>query len=197
MPRMPKTLVLALTSGFMLAVIGATPAQSQETDSVQAPTGGVAPAANPDDVGTIDEIISALYDVISGPAGQKRDWDRFRSLHVPEARLIPTSLPPDGGPGRARMWGLEQYIETAGPQLESGGFFEREIGRIEERFENIVHAFSTYDSRRTQDGEVIQRGINSIQLMWDGKRWWIFNIFWRGVGPSAEIPEKYLRSGMK
>ncbi len=77
--------------------------------------------------------------------------------------------------------------------LEERGFFEQEIGRVEERFENIVHAFSTYTSRWTPEGEVFQRGINSIQLMWDGERWWIVNIMWRGVGPDTEIPERYRR----
>ena len=155
------------------------------------PSGGTAPDADRADVESIDAIIAALYDVISGPAGQERNWDRMRSLFVSEAKLIPTGFPRDGGNARANYMALEDYIERNGPFLVENGFFESEIGRVEERFENIAHVFSTYDSRATKDGDVFARGINSIQLLWDGERWWIANIMWRGVGPEFEIPGKY------
>jgi hypothetical protein len=173
---------------IVLLLVLAVPASAQ----TESPTGTAAPTATPEDVATIDAIIAALYDVISGPAGQARDWDRFRSLFVPEAKLIPTSFPEGSSKATARLWTAEDYVGIAGSSLEDNGFFESEIGRVEERFENIAHAFSTYQSRRTADGEVIQRGINSIQLVWDGERWWIMNIMWRGVGPDAEIPAKYM-----
>ena len=161
--------------------------QSEPATSVTVP-----PAA-PEDVATIDAIIAALYDVISGPAGEARDWDRFRSLFAPEARLIPTSAATDSTSGRARYMTAEQYVAGAGASIEERGFFEGEIGRVTERFENIAHAFSAYESRWTAEGDVFQRGINSIQLMWDGERWWVTNIMWRGVAPEVAIPEQYLR----
>ena len=157
------------------------------------PSGRTAPNADRADVEGIDAIIAALYDVISGPAGQARNWDRFRSLFVSEAKLIQTGFPQGGGPARARYSTVEGYIEGSGTFLVENGFFESEIGRVEERFENIAHAFSTYDSRATEDGDVFQRGINSIQFLWDGDRWWITNVMWRGVGPDFEIPGKYLK----
>lgn len=88
---------------------------------LQQPT--TAPAANPADVSSIDAIIAAVYDVISGPAGKKRDWDRMRSLFVPGARLIPTGTRPTGESG-ARMLTVEDYITNAGQYLEKEGFFE-------------------------------------------------------------------------
>lgn len=94
-------------------------------------------------------------------------------------------------PPRAAYWSIETYLQRSGPLLTERGFFEREIGRVEERFGAIVHAFSTYDSRWTAHGEVFQRGINSIQLMHDGTRWWVMNIMWWGVGPEVEIPDRY------
>ena len=172
-----------------IALILTAPARAQTAG----PTGSAAPTAIAEDVATIDAIIAALYDVISGPAGQARDWDRFRSLFVPEAKLIPTGFPAGSSRGTARLWSPDDYVETAGSSLEEQGFFESEIGRVEERFENIAHAFSTYQSRRTADGDVMQRGINSIQLVWDGERWWIMNVMWRGVGPEAVIPPRYMR----
>ena len=126
----------------------------------------------------MDAILAALYDVISGPAGQKRDWDRFRSLFAPGARLIPTGGPA-GQPVTARLWTTEDYIQRAGAQLEARGFFEREIGRSVDTFGHITQVFSTYDSRHLPtDAAPFQRGINSIQLLNDGTRWWIVTIYW-------------------
>ena len=107
-----------------------------------------APAARADDVKSIDAIVAAVYDVISGPAGQKRDWDRMRSLFVPGARLIPAVASPNGG-ATARVLDLDGYIQRSGAVLERDGFFEREIARKMEAFGNIAHVFSTYESKRT------------------------------------------------
>lgn len=145
------------------------------------------------DVHTIDGILTALYDVISGPAGQSRDWDRMRSLFAPGARLIPTVYAADSVPA-LRVWDVEQYIATAGPRLEESGFFEREISRRTERFGGVVHAFSTYESRRAaNDKKPFARGINSIQLFHDGARWWIVSVYWEAERPKNGIPAKYLK----
>lgn len=148
-----------------------------------------APAA---DVESIDAIIAAVYDVISGPAGQRRDWDRFRSLFVPGARLIPTGRAADGTV-RHRVMTPDEYATTSGPALEERGFFEAEIGRTTERFGNMAHLFSSYDSKRTlADAEPFARGINSFQLLHDGTRWWIVSIFWDSETPDNPIPPRYL-----
>ena len=124
--------------------------------------------------------------------GVKRDWDRFRSLFRPDAKLIPTGRRPDGGVG-ARYMGVEDYVTNGGAFLEANGFFEVEIHRIEERYGNIVHLFSTYESRHlAEDVEPYARGINSFQLLNDGSRWWVVNIFWQQEGPNNPIPTKYL-----
>ena len=148
--------------------------------------------AAPEDVATIDGLMHALYDVISGPAGQKRDWDRMRSLFVPNARLIPTGKRPDGT-YNLRTLDVEGYITNAGANLERNGFFEREVARKQERFGNVVHAFSTYESRRTAaDAQPFARGINSIQLWNDGTRWWVVSVFWEAERPDNPIPAQYL-----
>jgi hypothetical protein len=152
-----------------------------------------APAANPADVASIDSIIAALYDVISGPAGKKRDWDRMRSLFVPGARLIPTGPRQAGGYG-SRVLTVDDYIERSSPFFEKEGFYESETSRVTEQFGQIAHAFSTYDSKHAPgDAKPFARGINSIQLMNDGKRWWIVTIFWQGEDEKNPLPEKYLR----
>jgi hypothetical protein len=154
------------------------------------------PEADPADVETVDAIIAAVYDVISGPAGEARNWDRWRSLFHPAARLMPVG--PDRNdpqPGSLSMNVMtpEDYVTGAGTYLEENGFFEREIGRVEERFGPIVHVFSTYDSKRTADDpEPFARGINSFQLLYDGDRWWVVSVFWTSEGPTLAIPQKYL-----
>jgi hypothetical protein len=151
------------------------------------------PAANPADVASVDSIIASVYDVISGPAGKKRDWDRMRSLFIPGARLIPTGPRPTGGYG-SRVLTVDEYIERASGFFEKEGFYEREAARVTEQFGQIAHAFSTYESRHTpDDAKPFQRGINSIQLMNDGKRWWVVTIFWQAEDEKTPLPEKYLK----
>jgi hypothetical protein len=149
------------------------------------------PKATPADVQSVDAIVASLYDVISGPAGQPRNWNRFRSLFVPDARLIPTRHDKTGNEADVVPYTVEQYQERATP-LMAQGFFERGIHNTAESFGDIVHVFSTYESCHTKDGKPFQRGINSIQLLKDGDRYWIVTILWDGESPTTPIPAKYL-----
>ena len=143
----------------------------------------------------MDAIIAAVYDVISGPIGQKRDWQRFESLFVPGARLIPTGARPDGT-GVVRVMAPSEYAAGADSVLTARGFFERESHRVTESYGRIAQAFSTYESRwRAEDPQPFQRGINSFQLLNDGKRWWIVSIYWDAERPDNPIPAKYLGGG--
>lgn len=151
------------------------------------------PAAKPEDVASMDAILAALYDVISGPAGKKRDWNRMRSLFIPEGRLMAVGPKKEGGFGY-RLMDVEDYISASGYFLETNGFFEREASRVVEQFGQIAHVFSTYESRhKADDPKPFMRGINSIQLMNDGKRWWIVSVYWEGERPDNQLPEKYLK----
>jgi hypothetical protein len=173
---------LAAAAAFCIVAGQAAGQQTPETGPVAATA----------DVESIDAIIAAVYDVISGPAGERRDWDRFRSLFVPGARLIPTGRAADGTV-RHRVMTPDEYATTSGPVLEERGFFEAEIGRTTERFGNIAHLFSSYDSKQTlADPEPFARGINSFQLLYDGARWWIVSIFWDSETPDNPIPPRYL-----
>jgi hypothetical protein len=139
----------------------------------------------------MDAIIAALYDVISGPAGQARDWNRFRSLFAPDARLIPTGRTPEGQ-ARLTVIDPEGYIKRSSAAL-SQGFFEKEISREVNRFGSIAHVFSTYETRRkADDAQPMARGINSIQLFFDGARWWIVSVYWQAERPDSPLPAAYL-----
>lgn len=170
-----------------------TPTPTATPTSTPQPSPLPVSTANPADVATMDAIVAALYDVISGPPG-KRDWDRFRSLFYPGARLIPTSIRQTGETG-SRVLSPDDYAARSGPLLEKNGFFEREISRRTEKFANIAHLFSTYESRHAKEDEKpFARGINSIQMMNDGKRWWILSIFWQAEDPKNQLPAEYLRT---
>ena len=151
--------------------------------------------ADPHDVESIDAIIAAAYDVISGPAGKKRDWNRERSLYYPDARLIPTA----SVPGRndvdlePQLLDVEAYIERVERLLGKAGFYEKEIARRTEQFGRIAHVWSTYESRHDPSDPVpFMRGINSFQLFNDGERWWIVSIYWQHESAEHAIPQKYL-----
>jgi hypothetical protein len=175
----------------LLRTIVLTAALLSVSFAVSAQTEPGPPSAKQADVGTPDAIIDAVYASISGPAGQPRDWNRFRSLLIPGARLIPSARRTPGTTTPV-VWSAEEYIAAAGAGLERQGFFEREIHRTTDAFGAVLHAFSTYDSKRTPDGEPFARGINSFQLYSDGTRWWIVTIFWDAEASGKPIPAKYL-----
>lgn len=145
-------------------------------------------------VKTLDSTIETLYSVISGEKGEERDWDLFRYLFTPDAKLMPSGKNQEGELS-LRYWSVEQYIEQAGSYLVENGFYEKEIFRVEETFGTMTHLFSTYESyRSSKDEKPFTRGINSIQLMNDGARWWVVNIYWTGETKENPIPIKYLKN---
>jgi len=143
-----------------------------------------------DDVQSIDSIIEALYASISGEKGEARDWERFKYIMIPEAKLMPTGVNQEGKAGYGR-WGIEEYIERVDKNFLENGFIEKELAKKVERFRNVAHVFSTYESRRTKGGDIIARGINSIQLFYDNERWWVVSIFWASENEDNPIPKKY------
>jgi hypothetical protein len=198
----PLSFVFSLTIIFCIATAARAQTEKQKPNAMPVPSRSprpltvetpATPAANPADVASIDAIIAAVYDVISGPAGKKRDWNRMRSLFVSSARLIPVGPTPDGGYA-PHILSLDEFMASADAFFEKEGFYEREASRQLDQFGQIAHAFSTYESRRAADDiKPFQRGINSIQLMNDGKRWWIVTIFWQGEDSKTPLPEKYLK----
>lgn len=126
--------------------------------------------ARPEDVSSIDGIIRAYYEVVSGPAGEVPDAERDRTLHHPEAWVAIAGTDDQGQP-RVNVVTLDEYHGDNQPRRE--GFFEWETGREVRRSGNMVHVWSSYASARTEDGEPFAHGVNSITLFFDGTRWWI------------------------
>ncbi len=152
------------------------------------------PKPRAEDVASVDAIIAAFYAIPAGEAGQARDWDRYRSLFLPDARMIPVRPRADGGTSVLYV-PISDYVEQNRKYFEKGGFMDREAARRTEAFGSLVSVWSTYESRRSKDAaQPYARGINNIQLLKDGNRWWIVNVCWDFERPDAPIPEKYLTS---
>ena len=142
------------------------------------------------DVASVENLVTALYDAISGPIGE-RDWDRIRHFYLPGARLIPTGTRPNGEHG-LRILTVEEWIESARPLFARQAFFEVEIDRRIDRFGQIAQVFSTYEYRFAEDEPGHLKGINSFQLLHKDGRWWIVTVFWDNESEGNRIPAEYL-----
>jgi len=176
-----------------------TPQEKKEapaaaSQSSASPT-AAAPEASPKDVQSLQAIVAAIYDVISGPPGA-RDWNRFNSLFAKDARLIAVRVPKEGKPTLVVMTPAS-YAERAAAYFSEHGFFEHELSRKTDSFGAMTHIYTTYESRETKDGKPIDRGINSMEFFYDGQRWWCVEIYWDAERPGNPIPEKYLDDNKK
>ncbi len=167
--------------------------QTQSQTSQTAASRPATPRANPADVASPDALLAANYAILSGPLGQKRDWNRFRSLYMPDARLGSVRHAKDGAGLTTHSFTVEGFIAFCNDYFEKGSFYEKEISRHADRYGNIMQIFSTYESRRDpKDPKPFDRGINGFQLFFDGHRWWIVSALWQAESPDAPIPEKFL-----
>jgi hypothetical protein len=147
-------------------------------------------AARAVDVASVDGVVKAYYDVISGPAGQPRQWSRDRSLYIPDLRFVATGFARERP--YARVMDHQTFVDGSDSAMVHDGFFEREIHRVTRAYGNIVQVFSTYEEHRTVDGPVQGRGVNALQLFWDGTRWWVASAIWFEEDPTHAIPREFL-----
>lgn len=197
---MLKTATILMCAAMLASLAGAQQANDPPTLPPShppiVPAKDEPPAADPQDVNSIDAILNAYYDVISGPAGEERNWDRFRSLFLPDARFITTRTVRDRSV--PVMMKPADFMDFNKKYFERGGYFEREINRRVDSFGSIAQIFSTYESRRRlDDPKPYSRGINSIQLLNAGHRWWIVTVMWDHERPDRlPIPPQYLSHQM-
>lgn len=191
-----KKLMAGILALIFTVALQAQQPQAKPAEKPASPPASTAPASTPpeakaEDVQSTDAIVKALYDVISGPPGE-RDWKRFHSLFIPEARMAVSGKRPDGS-AMYRSFTPDQYQERAGAMFLKEGFFENSVHNVVEQFGQEAHVWSTYESRHEKGGQPFARGINSIQLVNDGKRWWVVSILWDSERPDNPIPDKYLK----
>jgi hypothetical protein len=177
---------LGLLACLVLAASAPAPARTNE-EHVDVPT----IAARAEDVSTLDGVVKAYYDVISGPPGRPREWARDRTLYLPGVRFVDLKESKDGAIS-ARIATHQEYVDRTNADLVQKGFDEREIHRETHQYGSIANIFSTYESRLKPGGSVIARGVNSLQLFHDGKRWWIVGATWQDESPKHPIPTQFL-----
>jgi hypothetical protein len=183
------SLVISANLGFGAAAQAAdTPVMIQQVSPVVVPS----PPARADDVRSIDGIVAALYDVISGGIGQPRDWNRMRSLFIPEARIMAIGPKRDSKDFALRILSVSDYIANSGPVLIETGFREKEISRKTEQWGELAQVFTTYETVMDKD-KAVKRGINSVQLMHDGTRWWVISLLFEAERPNLTLPDSYLK----
>ncbi len=142
---------------------------------------------------TVDGIIHALYDAISGPVGQDRDWNTFRNLFAENARMYIAAPDKDSGTILKSIT-PEEYVERNQNRLSDIGFNEDELYRITNTYGAGTQIFSTYESHYTNKNgeEDLTKGINNIQLYFDGDRYYIVSIFWDANAKNIQVPDRYL-----
>jgi len=142
------------------------------------------------DLAGIDAAIRGVYEVISGPPGQKRDFDRMRSLFAPNATMKAI------GPKGLRGGTVEDYISRNAAILEKEGFTERELGRRVEAWGGLATAWSAYDGR-TANGSFHERGINSFQLVKVDGKWLVASVLWQEETPGNPLPKDLVKGSVK
>jgi hypothetical protein len=149
-----------------------------------------APVSTKADLAAIDQAIRGVYEVISGPPGQKRDFDRMRSMFAPNATLKAI------GPKGLRGGSLDDYISRNAAILEKEGFTERELGRRVELWGGLATTWSAYDGR-TASGSFHERGINSFQLVKTDGKWLVASILWQEETPAVPLPADLTQGAKK
>ena len=144
---------------------------------------------------SIEEVLQALYECMSFPAGSKPDYERFQTLFAPGANVLP---PSDDEIGVSAVT-VTEFIETSSQTLDrserllQSGFTEKELCRQIHQFETVAQVFSTYESHVVIDGETHHsRGINCLQLIYQSQRWWIVSLIWDDETPNNRVPPAYL-----
>ncbi len=190
---------LALSAGAQQSAPAAAPAPPPLVGTLAAHPDWPA-VKNPSDVDTVDHLVASLYDVISGAAGKPRDWERFRSLFLPDGRLgvirpeSPATKDAPARKGDAIFLTPEMYVQRDDPYFKTHGFFERSIANRVEEFGNLVNVWSTYESRNAEnDSQPFTRGINSIQIVHAQGRFWVASILWDDERSGLTLPDKYLK----
>ena len=168
---------------ILLAIVTSSTANAQHKDATKT----TYPLK--EDVSSIDGIMKATYEAVSGEAGEFRQWQRDKSLHSPNA-VYSYPLKNDGKDDFVTMTLSEFHSETD-KMVATTAFYENEINREVRIFGNIAHVWSTYETRLVKNGPVERRGINSIQLYYDQGRWWIVSWTFDKEKEGNRIPETF------
>ncbi|WP_439636506.1 hypothetical protein [Oceanicaulis sp.] len=162
-----KTLLIA---GAGVAALGwAMPAHAQETPG---------------------EAVEALYDVISGPVGEARDWDLFRAMFLDGAQMTVLAPMPDGGE-RVVTLTIEDYVSRNAERLSEMGFTEAETRRQTHVYGGLATILSAYEATRADTDETVATGVNTIVLARQDGVWKIASLAWRSETPDWPVERAF------
>lgn len=165
-----------------------TPEQSRAKAHVEVPV----VAARAEDVGSIESIVKADYDCISGGVGVARQWGRDLSLYDPDARFYSVEKDAKGGGVKIASPTFQEFTDATDAEMVKDGFSERELAHKVHRFGNVGTVFSSYEGKNASTGKVIGRGVNIYQVYFAGGRWWISSVSWDAEKPINEIPAELI-----
>ena len=179
-----------MRSWILVFVVPMSLAASQPSAPVATNEGAI--LGHPEDWVSPESLAAAVYSVVSGPAGEKRDWNRYRALFRESAPFTTLSV----NDGKPIVFGVEEYIEWYGPMFRERGIFEREIWGRTEQFRHVAQRWSTEEFRWGKAGGPADgRSMVSMQFVHDGKRWWIVGMVWEAEDDSNPLPARYLPHG--
>jgi hypothetical protein len=181
--RNHKLRVAVLVAVFVFVVGLAAIPQAKQATHVSVQT--IPPRA--EDVSSIDNIVQASYETISGGVGVPRQWGRDRSLYDPNVRFVYTSVNPETKAITVHSESHQDFVDGSDAFLVKDGFEERELKHVTKRFGNVATVLSSYEGK-VASGKVITRGVNIFQLYFDGKRWWILSMVWDQERPDNMLP---------
>jgi len=162
-------------------------ASGQEKTHVERP---VIPART-EDVSTIEGIVKASYEAISGGIGVARDWARDRTLFDPNSRSVAVQVDSKTGAITTQAKTEQDFADEANAWMVKNGFTERGLAHVIKRYGSVATVLSSYEGK-TAAGKVVSRGVNIFQLYFDGKRWWILSMVWDEERPRNPIPSELL-----
>jgi hypothetical protein len=150
--------------------------------------------ARTEDVSTIEGIIKASYETISGPVGAPRQWGRDRTLFSSSVRFLALNTDPKKGNVTVENSDYQEFLDRTDPYLVKEGFIEVELGRVVvKQYGNVATALSSYEGKVQSTGKVVGRGVNIFSLYKDGQRWWIQSMMWDEERPGNPIPAELLQ----
>ncbi len=176
-----------------LAACASTASGSKTAASGSIPVESVAPL--PEDVGSVDGIMKAFYEVTNVAPDAPRQWARDRTLYVPWIHFVALGSGASGRPS-VTVWTHQQFVDATEP-LIAKGFVEREIFRTTRRYGNMVHVDSTYEALVGIEKPVRSRGVNSLDLYFDGQRWWVASVVWQSEDAAHPIPPDLLPPALR
>jgi len=127
---------------------------------------------------SIQKQLDCFYQIISGRAGEKRNWEEFKQIFIPGA-LLSSAATKSNENSKSVIWNVDSYIQHLSLFLSANDFFERGYDYKIESTTNIAHVFSKYEARKTKDdSEILKRGINYIRLVKHEEVWKIVSMIW-------------------